>query len=217
MRVFERGRWIPLRDKKPERGFLWSEQRLSKDECYRRYWCGQPLGLCPASLGMVCVDVDREGGRVALAGLELEAATSYQTSEQHKGHFFFRYEGKPFAYRHWEYGQVFHGNYVWVREPTRIHWADELRRYSGILDVGRLPGLGRVPRDEGGEGLRSIAPRFTEEQAAEGRRQAAFNRTIGSIGLAIDAQNLVEQGYTKAETGRRLGISRQHVYRLLRI
>ena len=60
-------------------------------------------------------------------------------------------------------------------------------------------------------------PQFTEEQAAEGRRQAAFNRLIGSIGLSIEAQNLVEQGYTKAETGRRLGISRQHVYRLLGI
>ena len=217
MKAFDRGWWLPLHRKKPEHGFRWKQQRLTRDECELRYQSGQPLGLRPSSIEMVCVDVDREGGRQVLESLCLEVATSYRTSERHKGHFFFRYEGEPFAWRNWSYGQVFHNNYVWVRDPARIQEADERRECFGVLDVARLPGLGRVPRDEGGEGLRSIAPQFTEEQAAEGRRQAAFNRLIGSIGLSIEAQNLVEQGYTKAETGRRLGISRQHVYRLLGI
>ena len=152
MKAFDRGWWLPLHRKKPEHGFRWKQQRLTRDECELRYQSGQPLGLRPSSIEMVCVDVDREGGRQVLESLCLEVATSYRTSERHKGHFFFRYEGEPFAWRNWSYGQVFHNNYVWVRDPARIQEADERRECFGVLDVARLPGLGRVPRDEGGEG-----------------------------------------------------------------
>lgn len=215
MRVFERGWWIPLAEKKPERGFRWKEQQLSKDECYERYVSGKALGLRPASLGLVCVDVDREGGQENLARLALEAAASYPTSKPYKRHLFFPYEGEPFAFRHWKYGEVFHENYVWVRDAARVHWADELREYASTLDVAQLPGLGRVATDENGAGLRSIIPRFTPEQAAEGRREAAFNRSVASIGRAIDAERLLNEGYTKAAIARELDISRTHVYRLL--
>ena len=73
----------------PRKGFLWGTNE--PEEAHSLFERGKPLGLRPASLGLVCVDVGREGGRdVMLQALGTDPITHYTTSQDWKSHNYYR-------------------------------------------------------------------------------------------------------------------------------
>ena len=215
MNIFEHGWWIPLHAKKPDKGFgSWKQRQLSLSECIDRYEAGSDLGLRPASLGAVCVDVDREGGVEVIESMCSPYFASYGTT---KGwHYYFRYTGEPFGFRKWQYGEVFHNNYVWVRQPEALDAAYGSLDVEDVLVINDLPELGKTQRDQDGNVLTSIVPRWSEEQAERGRAEGNKERRFRSTLNEVAAMNLHDEGWPKAEIARKLRLSYSSVKKYLK-
>ena len=212
-KAFLDGWWLPLTaNGYPRKGFLWGTRKLPPEEAHSLFERGQPLGLRPASLGLVCVDVDRAGGRdVMLQELGTDPITYYTTSQDWKSHNYYRPNQPPdFAYKKWSHGELFGSNYVYVRQPRLVCLAYVQRHQFPAIDPLAL--VSRSPlRQE--DHLTSIAPKFPPAAQEYGQQESLAERRFKKKLRQVDVNRLFGEGKSQRETADILKVAKRTIQR----
>ena len=212
-KAFVDGWWLPLTvGGYPRKGFRWSTEQLSSEEAYSLFKDGKPLGLRPCSLGLICVDVDKKGGRdVMLQTLRADPITYYVTSQEWKTHNYYRPNQIPtFGYRRWSHGELFSSNYVYVRQPESVCHAYAQRQRFPVIDPLEL--VRRSPlRQE--QSATSIAPKFSAAAQEYGQKESLAERRFKKKLRQVDVYRLFGEGKSQQETADILKVTKRTIQR----
>ena len=212
-KAFVDGWWLPLTVKGyPRKGFLWSTQQLPSEEAFSLFKTGEPLGVRPCSLGLVCVDVDKRGGRnVMLQTLGVDPITYYATSQEWKSHNYYRPNQLPtFGYRRWSHGELFSSNYVYVRQPELVCRAYAERHRFPAIDPLELLGHAPLRQEDAGQ---SIVPRFSTSAREYGQQESLANRRLKKKIRQAEVHRLFEEGNNQQEMADILKVTRRTIQR----
>ena len=212
-KAFLDGWWLPLSARGyPRKGFLWGTHKLPPEEAHSLFESGKPLGLRPASLGLVCVDVDKAGGRdVMLQALGTDPITYYTTSQDWKSHNYYRPSQPPdFAYKKWSHGELFSSNYVYVRQPQLVGLAYAQRLHFPAIDPLEL--VSRFPLRQEGYAT-SIAPKFSPVAQEYGQRESLAERRFKKKMRQVDVYRLFDEGKSQQETADILKVTKRTIQR----